>query len=255
MRRLKVGSLEIDVIGFEHAVEAVIALAKGGSGGYVVTPNVDHVVLAEKNTDFRAAYEHAALSFVDGMPLVWASRLLGEPLPDKISGSDLIAPLMKRAADEQLRVYLLGAGPGVAEKAGAELHRRYGVNIVGCDAPMLSASPGDAETAQALARIRAAQPHLVLVAMGAPKQELFMHRFEEAYAPAVALGIGAGLDFIAGTVKRAPRWMQKAGLEWLYRLVSEPKRLWRRYLLNDPQFLFILMKTMSRSREERVVWK
>jgi N-acetylglucosaminyldiphosphoundecaprenol N-acetyl-beta-D-mannosaminyltransferase len=221
----------------------------------VVTPNIDHVVLAEQNPEFREAYAKAALSFVDGMPLVWASKLLGVPLPERISGSDLIFPLMQRAGEERLRVYLCGAGPGVAEKAGAELTARYGVKVVGCDSPRFSPSPTEEEARPVLEKIRAASPHLVLVAMGAPKQELFMAKFEREYAPAVALGIGAGLDFIAGTVPRAPRWLARSGLEWAYRLSREPRRLWRRYLVNDPKFVLILAKTLVRPKEERIDWR
>lgn len=254
-QRLRMGDIAIDVISFAQAVDAIVALATSGAGGYVVTPNIDHVVLANQNPDFREAYEKASLSLVDGQPLVWASHLLGVPLPEKISGADLIMPLMERAGRDGLRVYLLGAGPGVAEKAGAVLHEKYGVNIVGCDAPMLSQNPNDGETAAALQRVRDARPHLVLVAMGAPKQEILMCRFKEAYAPAVALGIGAGLDFIAGTVQRAPEWMSKNGLEWAYRLSREPKRLWRRYLINDPKFLVILARSLARPPEQRVVWR
>jgi N-acetylglucosaminyldiphosphoundecaprenol N-acetyl-beta-D-mannosaminyltransferase len=247
-QRLRIGEIPIDVLTFPQALDAIVGRAANGEGGYVVTPNIDHVVIAESNPDFREAYAQAALSLVDGMPLLWASRLLGTPLPQKISGADLIAPLMERAGKEGLRVYLLGAGPGVAEKAGEALHVKYGVHIVGCDAPMLSLSPGEGETAQALERVRAARPHLLLVALGAPKQEIFMCRFRAQYAPAVALGIGAGLDFIAGTVQRAPEWMSNNGLEWAYRLSREPKRLWRRYLMNDPKFLAILARSVARAR-------
>jgi N-acetylglucosaminyldiphosphoundecaprenol N-acetyl-beta-D-mannosaminyltransferase len=247
-QRLRIGEVPIDVLTFEQALDAIVALATHGRGGYVVTPNIDHVVLADSNLDFRDAYEKASLSLVDGMPLLWASRLLGVPLPQKISGADLVEPLMQRAAKEGLRVYLLGAGPGVAQKAGEVLHARYGVNIVGFDAPMLSLSPDASETHDALERVRAARPHLLLVAFGAPKQEILMSRFRDVYAPAVALGIGASLDFIAGTVQRAPKWMSNNGLEWAYRLTREPKRLWRRYLVNDPKFVAILAKTVARSR-------
>jgi N-acetylglucosaminyldiphosphoundecaprenol N-acetyl-beta-D-mannosaminyltransferase len=247
-QRLQIGQIGIDVLTFAQALDAVIALATHGNGGYVVTPNIDHIVLADSDADFREAYTQAALSLVDGMPLLWASRLLGTPLPAKISGADLIEPLMERAAKEGLRVYLLGAGPGVAEKAGEVLHARHGVNIVGFDAPMLSTEPGAKETAAAFERVRAARPHLVLVALGAPKQEILMWRFRAAYAPAVALGIGAGLDFIAGAVQRAPAWMSNNGLEWAYRLSREPKRLWRRYLVNDPKFIAILARSVARSR-------
>ena len=219
------------------------------------TPNIDHVVLADDNPAFRESYTHAALSVVDGQPLVWASRILGEQLPEKISGADLIFPLMELAAKKQWRVYFMGAGPGVAEKAAEEVHRRYGTTVAGCDAPRVSVDPAASENAAAVAKIQAARPDLVLVALGAPKQEIWMHRCMAQYAPAVALGIGAGLDFIAGTVKRAPRWMSQNGLEWAYRLSREPKRMWRRYLVNDPRFLLILARTMQRPLAERVVWR
>src|SRR5437868_12053606 len=114
VRRLRVGEIPIDVVRFDEAVSLIVELAKSGRGGYVVTPNIDHVVLAENNAEFREAYHAAALSLVDGMPLLWASHLLKVPLPEKISGADLIEPVMKRSGEEGLRVYLLGAGPGVA---------------------------------------------------------------------------------------------------------------------------------------------
>jgi len=245
----------IDVVTFAGALERIEQLVGEKKGGYVVTPNLDHVVLADDNVAFREAYTHAALSVVDGQPLVWASRILGEQLPEKISGADLILPLMEMAAKKQWRVYFMGAGPGVAEKAAEEVHRRYGTTVVGCDAPRVSVDPAASENAAAIGKIQAAKPDLVLVALGAPKQEIWMHRCMAQYAPAVALGIGAGLDFIAGTVKRAPQWMSNHGLEWAYRLSREPKRMWRRYLVNDPRFLLILARTMQRPLSERVFWR
>jgi N-acetylglucosaminyldiphosphoundecaprenol N-acetyl-beta-D-mannosaminyltransferase len=246
--RLRIGEVPIDVLSFDQALDAIVSLATSGRGGYVVTPNIDHVVLAESHAEFREAYQGASLSLVDGMPLLWASRLLGVRLPQKISGADLVEPLMRRSCVEGLRVYLLGAGPGVAMKAGEVLHARHGVDIVGCDGPQLSLARDAADTDAALARVRAARPHLLLLALGAPKQEILMRRFREAYAPAVALGIGASLDFIAGTVRRAPAWLSRAGLEWAWRLSREPKRLWRRYLLNDPKFIAILARSVIRRR-------
>ncbi len=255
MKRLRLGEVPIDVLTFAGALEAIGELVEEKKGGYVVTPNIDHVVLADSNDAFRASYQDAALSLVDGQPLVWASRLLGEQLPEKISGADLILPLMEMAAKRKWRVYFMGAGPGVAEKAAEEVHQRYGTNVVGCDAPKVSVDPAASENASAIEKIQKAKPDVVLVALGAPKQEIWMHRCMPQYAPAVALGIGAGLDFIAGTVKRAPLWMSKNGLEWAYRLSREPKRMWRRYLVNDPKFLLILARTMQRPLSERVVWR
>ena len=251
-KRLKLGEVPIDVLTFNGALDAIEALVKAGRGGYVVTPNIDHVVLADDNVAFRDSYTHAALSLVDGQPLVWASRMLGLQLPEKISGADLILPLMERAAQKSWRVYLMGAGDGVAELAAEQLRARYGTNVVGCDAPRVSVDPDASENVAPLEKIRAARPDIVLVALGAPKQEIWMHRCLPLYAPAVALGIGAGLDFIAGTVKRSPQWVSKAGLEWAYRLSREPRRLWRRYLINDPKFLLILARTMKRPLADRV---
>lgn len=253
--RLKVGEVPIDVVTFQGALDAIEALVASGRGGFVVTPNIDHVVMAESNSEFRSAYAEASLSLVDGQPLVWVSPMVGEKLPDKISGSDLAWPLLERAAQKKWRVYFLGAGPGVAEQAAQKVKERYGTEVVGCDSPMLSLNPSDPKSQEAFEKVRKAKPDLLLVAMGAPKQELLMQKYREAYAPAVAVGVGASLDFIAGTVKRAPSWVSKSGLEWAWRLSKEPKRLWRRYLVNDPKFLLILARTLRRPLSERVYSK
>jgi N-acetylglucosaminyldiphosphoundecaprenol N-acetyl-beta-D-mannosaminyltransferase len=250
--RVQVGAVPIDVVTFAGALDAIEALVEAQRGGFVVTPNIDHVVLAEQNPDFRAAYACASLSLVDGQPLVWASPMLGERLPDKISGSDLVWPLLERAAQKKWRVYFLGAGPGVAELAAQKVKERYGTFVVGCDSPRLSIDPADPASQAAFEKVRAAKPDLLLLALGAPKQEVLMHRFLPAYAPAVAVGVGASLDFIAGMVKRAPAWVSRSGLEWAWRLSREPKRLWRRYLVNDPKFLLILARTLRRPLSERV---
>lgn len=254
-RRLRLGEVPIDVVTFAEAIDAIDALVTAGKGGYVVTPNIDHVVLADDNPHFRQAYAEASLSLVDGKPLQWVSGWVGAALPEKISGSDLIEPVLQRAAERKWRVYFLGAGPGVAEKAAEVARQKFGTHVVGCDAPMISADPNDPKNAEPMKKLREAKPDLVLVALGAPKQEILMHRLREQYAPAVALGIGASLDFLAGNVKRAPSWVSSAGMEWAWRLAKEPKRLWRRYLVNDPKFVLILAKTLRRPMSERVMEK
>jgi N-acetylglucosaminyldiphosphoundecaprenol N-acetyl-beta-D-mannosaminyltransferase len=249
--RLRLGHICLDPLTFASALDEIERLVKMGEGGAVFTPNVDHVVNADRDVDLRRAYEAADLCLADGKPLVWASRLLGWPLPEKISGADLILPLAERAAANGWRVYLLGAGPGVAERAAKLLHRQYGTDVVGTDAPLVEADGTCPD--RVVARIRTAQPHLVLVALGAPKQELFIHRMADDLRPAVGLGIGAGIDFIAGTVRRAPWWMSEAGMEWLYRLGKEPRRMWRRYLINDPRFLATLYRSLRMPKEQRLV--
>jgi N-acetylglucosaminyldiphosphoundecaprenol N-acetyl-beta-D-mannosaminyltransferase len=250
--RLRLGKLCIDSLTFAGAIDAIDRLVTSRQGGAVYTPNIDHVVNVEQNPAFAEAYARASLSLVDGKPLVWASRLLGAPLPEKISGSDLLLPLMKRAAEKKWRVYLLGAGPGVADRAAKVLREEHGVDVVGTDAPMIHT--GDpSKNAEVVQKIKAARPDVLLVAFGSPKQELFIHQVQDEIRPAVSLAIGASLDFLVGAVKRAPRWVSDAGLEWLYRLAQEPKRMWRRYLVNDPYFALILLRSLRIPREERVI--
>lgn len=249
--RVQIGPLWIDQVDFPGALEIIERLIDAGGGGAVFTPNVDHVVVADRHPAFLAAYDRADLSLVDGQPLVWAARLLGVPLPAKISGADLLLPLMKLAARRKLRVYLIGGPPGVGEEAAAKLQRDLGVEVVGVESPIipLAASPIDEALA---ARVAAARPHLLLAFLGAPKGELFIDRVRDRVAPAVAVQLGASLDFYLGRVKRAPRWMQRLGLEWLFRLSQEPRRLARRYLIEDPKFLAILWRTFRTPRADRV---
>ena len=250
--RVRFGELWVDSLTFAGALDAIEALVVAGRGGSVFTPNVDHVVNADDNPSFRAAYASASLSLADGQPLVWTSRLLGARLPEKISGSDLVIPLMKRAAARRWRVYLFGGGLGVAEKAAQVLTEQLGVTIVGCEAPRISLEPDPAVDGPVVERIRKANAQLLLVALGAPKQELWLHRTGAGIRPTVGLGVGASLDFVAGA-RRAPRWMSRAGLEWLFRLLQEPRRLARRYLINDPKFLLILYRTLRTPRYLRVL--
>jgi N-acetylglucosaminyldiphosphoundecaprenol N-acetyl-beta-D-mannosaminyltransferase len=248
--RVRFGELWVDSLTFAEALDEIEALVAAGRGGSVFTPNVDHVVNVDADPSFRDAYAAASLSLADGQPLVWSSRLLGAPLPEKVSGADLVVPLMERAASKRWRVYLLGGGAGVAEKAAKVLREKLGVDVVGWAAPRISLEPDPAEE-ELVERIRETKPDLLLVALGAPKQELWLHRTGPRLRPTVGLGIGAALDFIAGA-RRAPRWISRAGLEWLFRLLQEPRRLSRRYLLNDPKFLLILYRTLRVPRELRV---
>jgi N-acetylglucosaminyldiphosphoundecaprenol N-acetyl-beta-D-mannosaminyltransferase len=240
--RIRLGRLQVDRHTQHTAVEAVRAIVRAGRGGRVYTPNLDHILLVERRPDFRDAYTRATLSLADGMPLVWASRWFGTPLPERISGSDLIEPVSALAAREGWRVFLLGGAPGTAEEAARRLVARHGVTIAGCASPRVDLTHSTADEAIAQ-QIREARPDVVFVALGSPKQELFIDRIEQAVTPAVLIGVGAGLDFLAGHVRRAPRWIGQLGFEWLFRLVVEPKRLWRRYLVGGPPALAALFRT------------
>ncbi len=241
VRRSKVGSLPVDSVTLDEALGVIERLISAGEGGAVFTPNVDHVVLAEDDSRMRQAYSRVSLSLVDGMPLVWASHLLNEPLPEKVSGSDFVPRLLERAAERSWRVYFLGGASGIAERARDNLRERLPqLQVVGIEAPRIDLADPSAAWQPLVDRIRGLRPDLVLVALGAPKQEIWIDSVRDRLRPAVLLGIGATLDFVAGALPRAPGWMSKWGLEWLFRLRHEPRRLWRRYLLRDPRFALIL---------------
>lgn len=248
-RRITMGRLPIDCLTFAEALEAIERLVAGGRGGSVFTPNVDHVVRADNDDHFAALYANVDVSLADGTPVVWASRLMGTRLPAKVSGSDLVEPLMGVAARNGWRVYFLGGAPGAAAEAHRRLRERLPLlQVVGIDAPKADADGALMNEAEVLGRIRAAAPDLILVALGSPKQERWIGRYRESLGPTVAVGVGVSLEFLAGYVQRAPRWMQLAGLEWLHRLCQEPGRLWKRYFLRDPFFVWIILRQMLTGR-------
>lgn len=243
--RVHVGRVPLDPVTLPGAIERIVELAVSGRGGTVYTPNVDHVVVAEEDPAFLAAYSAVSLSLVDGTPVLWGGRLLGHALPEKVSGSDLFEPLVARAAAAGLSIFLLGGGPGVAELASAELVRRHPrLRVAGVLAPRIDAAGRAENEAQVIEALRLAEPDLIFVACGAPKSELFSHRVRALLGSAVLVCVGAAIDFAAGTARRAPRWMSNVGLEWAYRLAQEPRRLARRYLLRDPKFFWILLRQL-----------
>ena len=203
-----------------------------GECRYVVTPNVDHVVMLGERADLRAAYDEASLILADGMPVVLASRLLRAGVPERVSGADLVPALFNAAdASSPRTVFLLGAAPGVADRAAANIEARWpAVRVVGTYSPPLGFEHNDAENAKILRLIADAAPDLLVLGLGAPKQELWIHHHSRDVNAAVALCVGATIDFLAGEKPRAPVWMQRSGLEWLHRLASEPRRLLRRYV-------------------------
>jgi N-acetylglucosaminyldiphosphoundecaprenol N-acetyl-beta-D-mannosaminyltransferase len=242
----------VDVLTFAGALREIEKLVDRKEGGSVFTPNVDHVVKAASNDAFRQAYERASLSLADGMPLIWVSSLLGCRLPERVAGSDLLVPVLKLAARRRWKVYLLGGAPGVAPAVAKLLTEQMGIAVVGWDDCRIE-SDGSDPTNGSFTRAGAAKADLVFVALGPPKQELWIDRARDVIHPAVALGVGASLDFLVGKYKRAPRWMGRVGLEWAYRLSQEPRRLWRRYLVEGPRFIGLVGSTWRLPRSARVI--
>ena len=225
--------MQVDALRMGEAVSRLLdwATTDDGQCHYLVTPNVDHAVMFQEHAGLREAYAGASLVLADGLPVVWASRLLGRPTPERVAGSDLVPALFDGAeAHGGASVYLLGAGPGVAERAKANIQRRWPkVQVVGVYSPPLGFERDERENAEILARIAEARPEILVVGLGAPKQELWVAKHRELLAARVALCVGATIDFLAGEKPRAPQWMRSVGLEWLHRVASEPRRLARRY--------------------------
>jgi N-acetylglucosaminyldiphosphoundecaprenol N-acetyl-beta-D-mannosaminyltransferase len=231
---------------FQETLEHVEELIRRGEPSYFVTANLHTAMLVQQDEGMREAIRGAAFTVVDGMSLVWASRLQHARLPERVAGSDLLPALCEMAARKAYRVFLLGAAPGVAEQAAENLCRRCpGLQIVGVEAPSLR-DLSEADEAALVGRIRAARPHLLFVAFGSPKGEIWLKEHCQALGVPVCVQIGATLDFVAGRVRRAPRWLQRVGLEWAYRLYKEPSRLFLRYVQNGAFLLRLLARQARR---------
>jgi len=199
----------------------------------VVTVNLDFVRIARSDLAFRVAVNRADLAVADGMPLVWLSRLFGPSLPERIPGIDLVDQAAALACRRGFSIFLLGAAPGVAGLAAEELSRRYaGLRIAGTYAPPMGTFKPH-EDDEIVSRVRATRPDMLFVAFGAPRQDTWIRDHLDALQVPVCIGVGGSFNFLAGRQPRAPQWIQRSGLEWAHRLVHEPRRLWRRYLLGD----------------------
>jgi N-acetylglucosaminyldiphosphoundecaprenol N-acetyl-beta-D-mannosaminyltransferase len=229
--------VRVHAITERQCIARILDELDAGHGGVVVTPNLDHWRRLSQDAAFAEVYRQADLIVADGMPLIWASRLKGTPLPERVAGSNLISTLSAAAAERGRSVYLLGGAPGTAEAAAAELARcSPELKIAGTYCPEYGFERDEEAMARIIAVLQTARPDIVYVGLGSPKQELVTMRLREYLPRAWWLGIGVSFSFLSGQVRRAPRWMQRAGLEWLHRLAAEPKRLARRYLIEDGPF-------------------
>jgi N-acetylglucosaminyldiphosphoundecaprenol N-acetyl-beta-D-mannosaminyltransferase len=223
-----------------------------GKGHQIATVNADFVVKAQTDPELRYLLQESDMATADGMPLVWGARLLGVRLAGRLTGADLVPALVERAAKKGYTVYLLGGAPGVAERAATVLKERFpGLRIVGVLCPPYRSSVLEMDQA-IIEQIKSANPDILLVAFGNPKQEKWIGMHGRELGVPVMIGIGGTLDFISGKIKRAPRWMQNAGLEWSYRLLQEPRRLWRRYAVDLVSFgtFFVRQWWIMRSNSE-----
>jgi N-acetylglucosaminyldiphosphoundecaprenol N-acetyl-beta-D-mannosaminyltransferase len=246
--RVVIGGVPIDRMTMNDAVAWALhaILHRSCPPLLIMGPNAQLVTLAAAKPRFARALQSAHLNVPDGISVVLASRLLGAPIPERVTGGELMVRLCEESARHGLRVFFLGGLPGAATGAALRLGRLYpALNVAGCYCP----PPGfenDPQESETIRRILArAAPDLLCVAFGAPKQEIWMHENCLTLPIGAAISVGAALDTCAGLKKRAPAWTHHIGLEWLYRLIREPRRLWRRYLVGNPRFLAIVIRQIA----------
>ena len=250
--------VKIDALRMNEAVDRLMEWTKPDQPmdcKFVVTPNVDHTVILRENEQLQDAYKDAAMVLADGHPVVLASKLLGRPLPERVPGSELVPRMFDRVdADNQRTVFLLGAGPGVADRAAEKMAIKWQyLKTVGTYCPPLGFQEDDAECEKILKMINDVQPDILVVGLGAPKQELWVHRFQSQLETKVAFCVGATIDFLAGEKQRAPQWIQNIGMEWCHRMCSEPKRLVKRYAKDAwifPQIVFQQWRSQKKKPAE-----
>ncbi len=247
--RYRVAGIEIDPVTERQAIARIVDALADGRGGWVATPNIDICRLVRGAPALAKLVSTAPLVVPDGMPLIWAARILGEPLAERVTGSSLIFTLTEAAAREGRSVYFLGGGPGTPEAAGTALANRYpGLTVAGGYAPPLGFDLTSDGLAVVQAKLEDAGPDIVYVGLGFPRQEQVIARMMPALPRTWFVACGAAIPFAAGGLRRAPFWMQQAGLEWLHRLAAEPRRLFGRYVVHDLPFALLLLAAASVQR-------
>ena len=228
----------------EEAVISIVQMAqKTERPRYVCTGNLDHLVTLKSDPEFRAIYENSDLTLADGKPVVLLSHLSGgEPLRERVTGSDLFWELARASSATGLRLFFLGGAAGAAKQAEEAVLRRYPTAVVcGTYCPPRELFGTEAEQGRIRERVRASEADILLVGFGAPKQEKWIAANKDLLSVPVSIGVGGSFEMASGLVRRAPVWMQDAGLEWAYRFLQEPSRLWQRYFVRDLPFLLTLV--------------
>jgi N-acetylglucosaminyldiphosphoundecaprenol N-acetyl-beta-D-mannosaminyltransferase len=247
--RITLMGCTVDNLTMEETLGKVEGFIASGLPHQHVVVNVDKLVKASRDPELRAIINGCALVNVDGMPVVWASRLLGKPLKERVAGVDLFEALMRRAAEKGWRVFLLGAREEVVGKVAETYAPKYpGLLLAG----YRNGYWRDEEEQLVAEQVRLSGADLLFVAISSPKKEQFLGKYQAHMRVPFAMGVGGTFDVAIGKVKRAPRWMQKAGLEWFYRFLQEPRRMFRRYFIEDMAFVGLLIKeawSTSRSKQ------
>jgi N-acetylglucosaminyldiphosphoundecaprenol N-acetyl-beta-D-mannosaminyltransferase len=248
-RHVRLAGARFAAVTETDAVRRIVGAAAARRGHWTITANLDHLRRYRQDEIARQLIDDADLVVADGMPLVWASRLTGASLPERVAGSNMIWSISEAACRGHQSIFLLGGNPGIAERAAQVLLERYrGLEIAGTLCPTLGFEKNARELDRIERRVVEASPQIVFVALSFPKQELLIQRLRRVLPRASFIGVGISLSFVAGEVSRAPRWVQSVGLEWLYRLLHEPRRLARRYLVYGLPFALKLLTAAARHR-------
>jgi len=271
MTQVTIGS-SVDLIGLDfraidedHCVDEVMNALDVGRGGWIITANLDHLRRYRHDDEYRDLCRQASLVVADGRPVIWAARLQGTPLPGQVAGSNLIWSLSRAAAARGRSVFLLGGLPGAAEKAAERLRDAFpGLRIAGTHCPDFGFEARPAAVFEIAAMLHRTAPDIIFVALGSPKQERLIARIRHVLPRSWWIGVGISFSFVAGDIRRAPAWMQRCGMEWLHRLLQEPRRLAKRYLVQGVPFAAYLFAhagvrrftthprpTMTETSEER----
>ncbi len=242
-KKINIANILMDNVTMLETLDAIEGFVVRGTPCYVTNPNVDIVIRYNRDAEFADYYKGGALCVADGMPILWAAKFLGTPLKEKISGSDLVPRVCELANIKGYKLFFLGGRPGAAQAAEEKLRKTLlHLKVVGAYAPPLGFEKDGTELKKIAAMVKEAKPDILFVGLGAPKQERWIKQYHQELGVPVSMGVGVTFEFIAGIVKRAPKWMQKTGLEWFWRLCMEPGRLWKRYLIDDMQFFGLILK-------------
>lgn len=250
MDKVNMFNINFDNITFADLMEFILDAKKNKKQTYILTCNVDHVVQTTKDREFAEIYSNADLVVADGVPIMWASKLIKRPLKQKISGSDILPVLGKEFEKNEVSLFFLGAAEGIAFKAAENLRKKYqNIKIVGCYSPTYGFENNEEENEKILDKIKSAKPDVLMVGVGAPKQEKWIYKYYKQYDVPVSIGVGATFDFISGNVVRAPAILQTLGLEWFWRFLQEPKRLFHRYFIEDSKFIVLIIKELLKNKK------
>lgn len=234
LNRMRFMNSYIDNVTKKEAIAHIEECINTRKIGHVITPNVDQIIRIESDKYFKKIYENAELLLTDGTPLVWISRWYKKPIKEKICGSDLVPDLCELAAQKGYSIFLLGAAEGVAAKAAENLKKNNsGLKVAGVYSPPYGFEKDKNEIDKINKMLFASNADMLFVGMGVPKQDIFIYENMNKYQIPMSFSIGATIDFEAGIQKRAPKWINRIGMEWLYRLVRDPKRMFKRYIIND----------------------